>query len=69
MNNAKKAESYCTKALTYNPTSLSALLNKAQRQLDADDFEPAIATLNTAKEHRGNTQTLKDLLPESACIT
>ncbi|KAK5172952.1 uncharacterized protein LTR77_003074 [Saxophila tyrrhenica] len=53
MNNAKKANQYCGEALTYNPTSLPALFNKAQRQIDADDFEPAISTLNIAKEHHG----------------
>ncbi|KAK3054891.1 hypothetical protein LTR09_004049 [Extremus antarcticus] len=53
MNNAKKANQYCNEALTYNPTCLPALLNKAQRQIDADDFDQAIATLNTAKEHHG----------------
>jgi DnaJ family protein C protein 3 len=64
MNNAKKSAQYCDEALTWNPTSLHALLSKAQRQLDADDFEPAISTLNSAKEAHGenSSQKLNDLL-------
>ena len=62
MNNFKKAQVYCDEALTYNPTCLPALLSKAQRQLDADDFEAAISSLNEAKEVHGNTQKLQELL-------
>jgi DnaJ family protein C protein 3 len=66
MNNAKRATPYCEEALTYNPTSLPALLNKAQRQLDADEFDPAIATLNTAKEyHGGQNAKINDLLQKA----
>lgn len=65
MNNAKKAQAYCEEALTFNPTCLPALLNKGQRQLDADEFEPAIATLNEAKEAHGNTQKLQELLQKA----
>lgn len=65
MNNLKKAQTYCSEALTFNPTSLPALLNKAQQQLDADDFEPAISTLNTAKEHHGNTPKIQELLQKA----
>lgn len=61
MNNPKKSETYCTEALTHNPDSLPALLNKAQRQIDADDFEPAIATLNHAIEVHGKTPKLQEL--------
>ena len=65
MNNAKKAQAYCEEALTYNPSCLPALINKGQRQLDADEFEPAIATLNEAKEAHGNTQKLQELLQKA----
>lgn len=68
MNNAKKAQTYCEEALTYNPTCLPALLNKAQRQLDADDFEPAIATLNEAKEVHGNSQKLQEQLQKAQTL-
>ena len=65
MNNAQKAQIYCDEALQYNPDCLPALLSKAQRQLDADDFEPAIGTLNHAKEVHGNQQKIADLLQKA----
>lgn len=65
MNNAKKAQAYCDEALTYNPTCLPALLSKAQRQIDADEFDPAIVTLNEAKEVHGNSQKLQELLQKA----
>ena len=66
MNNAKKASTYCAEALNYNPNSLPALLNKAQEQIDADEFEPAIATLNSAKEtHGGQNQKINELLQKA----
>jgi DnaJ family protein C protein 3 len=68
MNNPKKAQVYCDEALTYNPTCLPALLSKAQRQLDADDFDAAIASLNEAKEVHGNTQKLQELLQKAQTL-
>lgn len=65
MNNLKKAQAYCDEALTYNPTCLPALIGRAQRQLDADDFEASIATLNEAKEAHGNSQKLQELLQKA----
>lgn len=62
MNNLKKAQPYCDEALTHNPSCLPALLAKAQRQLDADDFEPAIGTLNAAKDAHGNAGKIQELL-------
>ena len=61
MNNLKKAQPYCEEALQYNENCLPALLSKAQRQIDADEFEPALSTLNTAKEAHGNTQKISEL--------
>lgn len=68
MNNAKKAQQYCDEVLTLNPDSLPALLNKAQRQIDADDFEPALATLNHAKEVHGNNLKLQKLTQEAQTL-
>lgn len=68
MNNLKKAEPYCEEALTYNPNCLPALLSKAQRQIDADDFELAISTLNTAKEAHGNSQKVQELLQKAQTL-
>ena len=69
MNNAKKATSYCTETLLYTPHSLPALLHKAQTQLDTEDFEPAIATLNAAKETHGTGNSrLNDLLQQAQVL-
>lgn len=66
MNNLKKSPPYCDEALTHNPTSLPALLNRAQRELDAEEYEICINTLNTAKEHHGNQhQKLNELLQKA----
>ncbi|KAI9822327.1 MAG: hypothetical protein M1827_000045 [Pycnora praestabilis] len=62
MNNPKKAHPYCTETLLLNPNSLPALLSKAQRQLDDDSFEPAISTLNHAKEHHPSSTKVQSLL-------
>lgn len=51
MNNKKKAEPYCTEALTINPHSLPGLLSKASTQVEAEEYEEAMSTLNTAKDH------------------
>lgn len=65
MNNPKKAFPYCTESLTLNPNSLPALLFKATRQLDADDFSDAIATLNHAKEQHPSSQQIQTLLQKA----
>jgi DnaJ homolog subfamily C member 3 len=68
MNNAKKAQPYCEEALQYNPTCLPALLSKAQRQIDADEYEPALHTLNTAKDAHGMTQKIQDLMQKAQSL-
>lgn len=68
MNNLKKAATFCDETLKYNPTSLPALLSKAQRQLDADEFEAAVGTLNTAKEEHGNNQKVQELLQKAQTL-
>ncbi|KAH0395397.1 DnaJ-domain-containing protein, partial [Aureobasidium melanogenum] len=65
MNNLKKAQPYCDEALTHNPNCLPALIGKATRQIDADEFEPAIQTLNQAKEHHQNSQKVQELLQKA----
>ena len=68
MKNLNKAQPYCTEALTLNPTSLYGLLAKAQRQIDADDFEPALHTLNEAKEHHQGNQKLQQMMQEAQTL-
>lgn len=62
MNNFKKGGVYCDEAVQLNPSSLYGLLHRAQKQIDADEFEEAIRNLETAKEENGNSQKLQDLL-------
>ncbi|KAF2679144.1 DnaJ-domain-containing protein [Lentithecium fluviatile CBS 122367] len=61
MGNTKKGTPYCKEALQLNPTSLHGLLNQAQREIDADDFEAAIRTLDAAKEEHQH-QKVQELL-------
>ena len=58
MNSPRKGKPYCTEALELNPTSLHGLLHKSQTQLDAEEYEPALNTLNTAKEHQPAAQNI-----------
>lgn len=68
MNNFKRAQPYCTEALTLNPESLHGLIARAQQQLDADDFEDAIRTLNQAKEHHGGNKKVESMLNEAQVL-
>ena len=65
MNNIKKALPYCTEALSLNPVSLPGLLSLASRQLEAEEFEPAIATLNTAKDAHPSASQIPSLLQKA----
>ncbi|KAL6705331.1 hypothetical protein ACN47E_007141 [Coniothyrium glycines] len=56
MGNHKKGTPYCAEALQLNPHSLHGLLHSATSQLDADDFEACIRTLDLAKEHHSHPQ-------------
>lgn len=68
MNSKRKAGPYCSEALTLNPTSLHGLLEKAERQIDADEFEAAVQTLNSAKEHHSGTQQVQTLLQKAQML-
>lgn len=61
MNNFKKGAQYCEEALQLNPNSLHGLLHQAQKQIDADEFEEAVRTLETAKENH-QAQKIQELL-------
>ncbi|KAK8156681.1 hypothetical protein IWX90DRAFT_422987 [Phyllosticta citrichinensis] len=50
MNNKKRAGPLCADALKLNPNNLHGLILDAERKLDADEFEPAVHTLNDALE-------------------
>ncbi|KAM0794473.1 DnaJ domain-containing protein [Usnea florida] len=63
--NKKKAAPYCDEALTLNAHSLPGLVAQAHSQLDAEDFEAAIGTLNLAKEHHPAAQNVQSLLQKA----
>lgn len=62
MKNTKKSHIWCDEALAVDENSLYGLLNKAQRHMEAENFEAAIASLNTAKEHHPDAQQINQLL-------
>ncbi|KAK5082113.1 hypothetical protein LTR05_007256 [Lithohypha guttulata] len=68
MNSYKKAASYCKEALTLNPTSLYGLLYQAQTQLDAENYDAAIGTLNTAKENHQGSRQVQEKMQEAQTL-
>ena len=65
MNNHKKAAPYCKEALALNPVSLYGLLHQAQLEVDAENYEAAIRTLNTAKENHQGENKVQEKLQEA----
>lgn len=64
MNSMRKAALYCAEALTLVPTSLHGLLHQAQKQVEEENFDAAIATLRTAKENHPDVQAVVKKLQE-----
>lgn len=50
MKKADKAKLYCDESLQLDETSLYGLLHRARVQTEAEEYEPAMNTLNKAKE-------------------
>ncbi|KAL9610476.1 MAG: hypothetical protein Q9167_004816 [Letrouitia subvulpina] len=65
MNNKKKALPYCSEALKTNPHSLFGLISQAQRQLEDEEFEAAVQTLNLAQEHHPSSSQIPPLLQKA----
>ncbi|KAJ8063820.1 hypothetical protein OCU04_007679 [Sclerotinia nivalis] len=63
--NMKKATTYCDEALSLNENSLYGLLHKAQKHMEAENYEAAISTLNTANEHHPDAQQIGGLLQKA----
>ncbi|TID13983.1 TPR-like protein [Venturia nashicola] len=68
MNNLKKARPYCEETLQYNPTSLFGLLSKGKQQIEADDLEAAMSTLNEAEEYHPESRKVQTLLHEASTL-
>ena len=56
MNSMAKAAKYCPEVLRLKPKSLQGLLYQAQKQMDFEEFEAAISTLNTARDNHPDAQ-------------
>jgi DnaJ homolog subfamily C member 3 len=66
MKSMAKAAKYCVEVLSLNTNSLQGLLYQAQKHMDAEDFEAAISSLNTAKDHHPDAQnTINSKLQEA----
>ncbi|KAF7504628.1 hypothetical protein GJ744_002055 [Endocarpon pusillum] len=68
MNSPRRAAPFCAEALTLNPTSLHGLLYQAQKHLGAEDFDAAMAALNTAKENYPDSQVVQQKLQEAQAL-
>ncbi|KAI1149703.1 DnaJ domain-containing protein [Nemania diffusa] len=66
--NAQKASTYCPEALQLDENSLYGLLHQAKKQLDAEDFEPCIATLKKASEVRPDKNNVINPLMQKAQV-
>lgn len=64
----KKAAPYCAESIQLVPHSLHGLLYQAQTELDADKFEEAVRTLNSAKEHHPHSQEVQTLLQKAQAL-
>lgn len=60
-----KAAKYCPEALQLVPNSLHGLLFQAEQQLDAENYDAAIGTLNSAKEHHPGANIVQQKLQEA----
>lgn len=68
MRMPKKAGPYCSEVLELVPHSLHGLLYQAQTELDRDQFEEAVRTLNAAKEHHPHSQEVHSLLQKAQAL-
>ncbi|KAL7620014.1 Tetratricopeptide repeat and J domain-containing co-chaperone dnj1 [Parahypoxylon ruwenzoriense] len=65
---SKKASTYCPKALALDEKSFYGLLHKAKSQLEAEEFEPCIATLNKAADIRPDKRNIIQPLQQKAQV-
>jgi DnaJ homolog subfamily C member 3 len=68
MKSPRRAAPFCSEALVFNPTSLHGLLHQAQKQLDAEEFDATMATLNTAKENHPSSQVVQQKMQEAQVL-
>jgi DnaJ family protein C protein 3 len=66
--NGKKASIYCKDSLDLDQNSFYGLLYKAKTQLEAEDFEPCINTLNQAAEAKPDRKNVVNPLLQKAQV-
>ncbi|KAI1839842.1 hypothetical protein JX265_013850 [Neoarthrinium moseri] len=67
-SNGKKASTYCAESLQMDEDSFYGLLYRAKTQLDAEDFEPCINTLNRAAEVKPDKKNIVNPLLQKAQV-
>lgn len=68
MDSKRKAKPFCVETLALNPTSLHGLLYKAKAQVDSEEYEAAIQTLNTANENHPESRQTQALLQKAQTL-
>ncbi|PWY65947.1 DnaJ and TPR domain protein [Aspergillus sclerotioniger CBS 115572] len=61
----KRATSYCSQALDFDPHSLAGLLFKSEAAIDEDRLDDAISLLNQAREHHSGSREVQALLQKA----
>ncbi|RKF63183.1 DnaJ-like protein subfamily C member 3 [Erysiphe neolycopersici] len=64
-NNHKKARSWCDEALEYNKLSLYGILSRVQNQIQNEQYEAAIRTLNDASKNHPDSDEINEMLQEA----
>jgi DnaJ family protein C protein 3 len=68
MNNMKRAEAFCKEAQELNPGHTYASLVQAQQQLDNDEFEAALRTLNDVKDRHPDRRKVQEMMEKAQML-
>jgi DnaJ family protein C protein 3 len=68
MNNSKKAKEFCDESLQLDENSFYGLLHRAKAQLEAEEYEASINTLNKAGEAHPDKRDMINPLAQKAQI-
>jgi len=68
LNNHRLATPYCDELLTHDPTSLPAVLNKAKRLIEKEEYDQATILLEKTREHHPHDQRLQNMSHEAQML-
>jgi len=68
LNNHALATPYCDELLIYSPTALPAVLNKAKRLIEKEQYDQATILLEKTREHHPHDQRLQQLSQEAQML-